>query len=204
MLWRYRLHLVDAEARLLLARGDAPAALRAAEGELAGARAHGARKLEARALELRGRALLTLDERPEAEAALREAAALAEAIGYPPVGWRAWALAGELARREGDAAGAARAAARVRAATERTAGALQDADLARELLTLGARLAEDPLRRPAFWRSTLCRIACSSRRSRTAASRSSTSGIGMPRRHLDGFREPQGVVFPATSRGRSS
>ena len=146
MLWRYRLHLVDAEGRLLLAQGDPDAARAAAERQLAGARGHGARKLEARALELLGRTQLALDRRSEAEATLRDAVALAEGIGYRPVCWRAAALEAELARREGDGDRAERGAAWVRASTEELAGSLAHPDLAGDLRGLGVRLAADPFR----------------------------------------------------------
>jgi tetratricopeptide (TPR) repeat protein len=145
MLWRYRLHLLDAEARLALARGRPEDALTRVDAELEGARRHQARKLEARAQELRARALLVIDRRPEAEAALREAYTVAESIGYAPVRWRALALESELARRAGDSPRAERQAAATRALTGELAAPLTDERLRRALVSLGERLAADPL-----------------------------------------------------------
>jgi len=146
MLWRYRLHLLDAEARLALARGRPEDALARVDTELEGARRHQARKLEARAHELRGRALLVIDRRPEAEAALLEAQAVAEAIGYAPVRWRVLALESELARRAGDGPRAEHSAAATRALTSELASPLPDSRLRKALVSLGERLAADPLR----------------------------------------------------------
>jgi hypothetical protein len=145
MLWRYRLHLFDAEARLALALGRPEAALGLGRQELAGARQHRARKLEARAHEVCARALLVLEQRPEAEAALAAASATAAAIGYAPVRWRALALEAELARRAGDGARAERARAATRALTADLAAGLPEARLQRALQGLGERLATDPL-----------------------------------------------------------
>ena len=145
MMWRYRLHLLDADARLALALGEPGAALRLAQQELAGARRHHARKLEARAQELAARALVVLEQRPEAEAALAAASATAAEIGYAPVRWRTLALEAALARRSGDAARAERAAAATRALTGGLAAALPEPRLERALRSLGERLAADPL-----------------------------------------------------------
>ncbi len=102
MLWRYRLHVWHAQARLLLAQGEPASALEWTAREVAGAREHQARKIEARALELRGRALVKMDHREQARVALQEALEIATAIEYPPVMWRAESLVGELVRRGGD------------------------------------------------------------------------------------------------------
>ncbi|MEO8605920.1 MAG: AAA family ATPase, partial [bacterium] len=82
MRWRYSLHVHDMRARLELAHGAPDAALVALDAELAGARRHGAVKLEARALLHRGAALLELDRRDDAAASLHEALGVAERIGY--------------------------------------------------------------------------------------------------------------------------
>ncbi|MBW1842968.1 MAG: AAA family ATPase, partial [Deltaproteobacteria bacterium] len=88
MRWRWSLHLHDGLARVDLARGDAERALDRADAEIAGARERTARKIEARALELRGRTLVFMDRRDEAENALREALAITTRIEHPPVAWR--------------------------------------------------------------------------------------------------------------------
>jgi class 3 adenylate cyclase len=134
MRWRLELHVHDAAGRIALARRDPAAALAHADAELAGARRHRARKLEGRALELRGRALLAQDAREEAGLALGEALAVAAAIGYPPTQWRALRLMGEIARRAGRPADVEVHAARRRTLVEPLATALPD-DLRRTLFT---------------------------------------------------------------------
>ena len=67
MRWRYSLHVRDGFARLALARRDPERALTLIAEELEGARTHRARKLEARALELRGRTLVTVGRPREAQ-----------------------------------------------------------------------------------------------------------------------------------------
>jgi len=96
------LHAADVFARAALSRGEPERALALADDELAGARRQHARKLEARALELRGRALLAMDQREEASQSLGEALGIAKEIGYPPVTWRALSLSAEVARRAGE------------------------------------------------------------------------------------------------------
>jgi tetratricopeptide (TPR) repeat protein len=145
MRWRYSLHLLHGLARLQLLRGEPENALAAADEELAGARRCATRKIEARAQELRGRALLLLDRRQEAEAALRDALDVAGRIEYPPVLWRALSLSGELARRAGDTAEAERRFARARSLVEAKALAVPEPDLRGEFRALGERLASDPL-----------------------------------------------------------
>jgi len=108
MRWRYVLHFWDAQARLELAAGNPETARAWVSRELAGARDHGARKLEARALELHGRICLALEQQDEALESLTRAHAVASAIDYHPACWRADALLREWARRGGDNAAAER------------------------------------------------------------------------------------------------
>ena len=145
MRWRYALHLLDATARLALARRDPDEALALLDRELAGARRHGARKLEARALELRARALIHLDRRPDAEEALREAVVLGQQIAYQPVLWRSYSLQGELARRSGDATRFRELGAQARGLVDGLAPAVPDSGSRREFSALGEGLAADPL-----------------------------------------------------------
>ncbi|MEN8160721.1 MAG: AAA family ATPase, partial [Myxococcota bacterium] len=144
MVWRYRLHLLDAEGRLALVTGENDRALARAKLELDGARFYGVRKLEARARELHGRALLTLDRRDEAEAVLRETITLAASLGYRPAQWRAHALLGELGRRRGDASERERAFAAMRALLERTAGEAGTSHFASSLRATADRLEATP------------------------------------------------------------
>jgi class 3 adenylate cyclase/tetratricopeptide (TPR) repeat protein len=136
MRWRYRLHVLDATAHVALARRDPEQALRLADEELAGARRHGATKLEARALGLRGAVLLALDRRPDAAHSLNETLTVARRIGYPPATVRALRGLAELARRNGERGDADRRAAEARAHVERLARSLGDDELRRELLRL--------------------------------------------------------------------
>jgi class 3 adenylate cyclase/tetratricopeptide (TPR) repeat protein len=145
MRWRYSLHLSDAEARLALARGEPERALPHLEAELSDARGHGARKVLARALELRGRTLLILDDREAAEVDLRKALREAQSIGYPPVCWRVLSLLGEVARRAGSASDAEQSREAAARLIEGCLGSLGDAELSGRLRALGAHLASDPI-----------------------------------------------------------
>jgi hypothetical protein len=131
MRWRYGLHVLDGLGEVALVRREPEQALLLAEEELAGARRHRAQKLEARALALRGRALLALDRRPEAQATLREAIALGERIGYPAVRWRALGVLAEADRRDARGEDAAAHAAAARRIVDGLARTLPDPDLER-------------------------------------------------------------------------
>jgi hypothetical protein len=72
--------------------------------------------------------------RPRAEASLREGVALAERIGYLRGAWQAYRQLGELARRRGKVPAASVHDAQARAAAERAASSLSDADLRRRLI----------------------------------------------------------------------
>ncbi|HJQ82476.1 MAG TPA: AAA family ATPase, partial [Candidatus Binatia bacterium] len=133
MRWRYALHAQEVAGRAALARSRPDEALAAAEGQLAGARRHRVTKVEARALLLRGEALLVLERRDDAESALREAVRIAEAIEYPRAVWQALRLLGELARRTGRPRERDEIDARRRAVLDGAAGSLHDRDLEREL-----------------------------------------------------------------------
>jgi tetratricopeptide (TPR) repeat protein len=145
MRWRYSLHVLDAEARIDLARGEPERALSIAVREVEGARAMVARKIEARGLELQGRALVVLDRRDEADEALRAAIEVSQTIEYPPVVWRALAMRGELARRRGDNSDAQTAFDRARALVADKSQSLGDPVLQREFRAMGERLAGDPI-----------------------------------------------------------
>jgi len=132
------MHLLDGLGRVALARGEPEEALGLADEELARAGRHHAPKIEARAHELRGRALAALDRRAEARAALGAALGVAERIGYPPTQWRSLAVLAELARREGQRAAAEAAEGRSRALVDKLARTLPDTDLRRELVASAA------------------------------------------------------------------
>jgi len=134
MRWRYALHAIDVGGRIALAAGRPEEALAAASEEAAGACQHRATKLEARALVLRGGALVAMDRRAEAEGALREAVRVAESIEYPRAAWEALRLLAEVKRRAGAVAEAERVLARRRVLVEAAAGSLPDAELRRVLV----------------------------------------------------------------------
>src|SRR5262249_45301347 len=131
MRWRYALHARHTRARVELLRGAPEAALALVATECEDARRHQAPKVEARALVLRGSALLTLDRREEAEATLGEALGTAERIGYQRGVWMAHERLAETARRAGNTSAAAAHAAQARAVTERVGATLADESLRR-------------------------------------------------------------------------
>ncbi len=143
--WRYGMHVHDALARAWLAKGEPEMALPHLDAELAAARAHSARKVQARALELRGRALLHMDRREEAATSLRDAHAVATEIGYPPALWRSLSLLAEVARRTGERGAAERMLHDAQELVRPRARALPEAELREEFARLEERLASDPL-----------------------------------------------------------
>jgi class 3 adenylate cyclase/tetratricopeptide (TPR) repeat protein len=142
--WRYSMHVNHALARVALTRHDPETVLRLTQEELEAARANPSRKIEARALELRGRALLTQDDRDAAEETLGQALAIAVAIEYPPVQWRAHAFLAELGRRRGEPSRVERSLISARALIENLSKSIPDADLQRDFRGLAERLEADP------------------------------------------------------------
>ena len=143
--WRYGMHLNDALTRVHLARGEPEQALPYVDEELDTARNQRSRKLEARALELRGRTLVHLERHDEAGQSLEQAIQVARAIGYPPATWRALSLQGELARRRGEREEAERLAAESSGLVAMLARSLPEAELRNEFGSIAERLANDPL-----------------------------------------------------------
>jgi tetratricopeptide (TPR) repeat protein len=143
--WRYGMHVGDALARTLLARGEPERALPLVEEELREARHQLSKKLQARALELRGRILLHLERPRDAGESLGEALALARGSGYPPVTWRALSLLAEGARRAGERGEAERLAGEARGLVTGLARRLPDGELRLEFGALAERLVSDPL-----------------------------------------------------------
>ena len=134
MRWRYGLHVLDAAGRLALAERRPEEALAAADEELAGARRHGVAKIEAHALALRGRALLTVERGAEADAALTEAVTIADRIAYPRGAWVALQTLIETKRRAGRAGEVEALTARHAALVEHAARSLADASLRQDLV----------------------------------------------------------------------
>jgi tetratricopeptide (TPR) repeat protein len=133
MRWRYALHLHDVLGRAALVECRPEAALVAADAEIAGARRYKIPKVEARAQQLRGAALLAMDRRTDAEAALRDAVRIASAIAYPRTTWEALGLLAEVARRDGKPDEAARADGQRKIVLDAAAASISDADLRRAL-----------------------------------------------------------------------
>jgi len=145
MRWRYSMHLLDAKARVALARDDIEKTLALAREEIAAAEPRDSVKCIARAYELQGRALLRGDQRVEAEEALRKALEIARAIHHPPVVWRSLSLLGEIARRSGADSEARRLTREARALVEELAAPLRVEEHRHHFLALGERLESDPL-----------------------------------------------------------
>ncbi|HEY2387803.1 MAG TPA: sigma 54-interacting transcriptional regulator [Candidatus Binatia bacterium] len=133
MRWRYTLHAFDAMGRLAVAGGAPDRALAHADDELRGAERHRVPKVQARALLLRGASLIALERSDEADAALTEAARIAETIAYPNGVWRALGMRASLARRIGRAADAERHLAAQRVLVGAALRSLADAGLRRTL-----------------------------------------------------------------------
>jgi DNA-binding NtrC family response regulator/tetratricopeptide (TPR) repeat protein len=133
MRWRYALHAHEILGRLALVRRDPAGALGRAETQLASARGHQVPKVEARALILRGEALLLLERGDEAAVALADAVATARRIGYPRAAWAALGLLAETKRRAGETGEAARLTAERDALVDAAARSLADAELRRAL-----------------------------------------------------------------------
>jgi class 3 adenylate cyclase/tetratricopeptide (TPR) repeat protein len=145
MRWRWSTHLLHHQARLALARGDAERALDFAEREASAAIATTASKLICRAHEMLGRVRLVLEAPEEAELELRTALTMAEAIGHPPVVWRARSLMAEIARREGNGAEADRIHQQLTTAVESLAPGIAEKNLRSQFFQLGEDLLRDPL-----------------------------------------------------------
>lgn len=96
MLWRYSQHYLCSLGEVRLAQGRAPEALAAAGECLPLAERTESRKYLVRARRLRGQSLHRLGRAAEAADDLREALALARAIGNPPQLWRSLAALAEL------------------------------------------------------------------------------------------------------------
>jgi tetratricopeptide (TPR) repeat protein len=137
MRWRYSMHLEDALGRIALARGRPEQALLHAEREHGAARRHSAAKLEARALELRARALGAQDRRDEALQAVAQHLELADRIGYARR-WCGLGLASELEQRAGLRERAEAHAAERARVVDALARSLPDSDLRQSLLAVAA------------------------------------------------------------------
>ncbi|HYC22334.1 MAG TPA: hypothetical protein VEI94_06505, partial [Candidatus Bathyarchaeia archaeon] len=133
MRWRYSLHLDDALGRVALARGEPERALALARKECAAAQLHRAPKIEARGLELAGRALVALEDREEARRALEAAIGKAREIGHPRVSWQALGLLAELEAQLGRIEAVRELEAEQHSLVERAAGTLADEQLRRQL-----------------------------------------------------------------------
>ncbi len=145
MRWRIAMHLEDSVARVALLRREPDLALAGTATEIEQARESGSRKIEARALELRGRVLANFDQNVEAEEALRESLAVALAIEHPPIIWRCHSLLALLANRAGRKRDAERSIEVIHATIEGCAKTLPSDELRNEFRSLRDRLISEPL-----------------------------------------------------------
>jgi tetratricopeptide (TPR) repeat protein len=134
MRWRYALHALDARGQIELTQGAPQQALERSAAELAGARTYRAPKIEARALMLRGSALLALDQRSEADVAFREALGISERLHYQHGVWQAHGLLAQVATRNGNTDRASEHRGRAQRAAETAAQSLSDDELRGRLL----------------------------------------------------------------------
>lgn len=101
MTWRYGMHGHASRGALALRRGDPETARRSADEALELATPTGSRKFESLAWRIKGEGATMRRAWDEAEAALRRALGIAEAIGQPHQTWRAHLALGRLATARG-------------------------------------------------------------------------------------------------------
>ena len=99
MTWRYAMHCFATMGELALARGDLDAAVRLADQSLEIAVSSRSRKYESRVRRLTGEVATARKRWDDADAALRESLAIAEAIGEPRQTWMSSRGAGPFASR---------------------------------------------------------------------------------------------------------
>jgi hypothetical protein len=102
------MHCFATMGELALARGDLDAAARLADQSLGIAVSSGSRKYESRSRRLTGGVATARKRWDDADAALRESLAVAEAIGEPRQTWMSLAALGRLHRLRGQPDGADR------------------------------------------------------------------------------------------------
>jgi class 3 adenylate cyclase/tetratricopeptide (TPR) repeat protein len=102
MTWRYAMHCFATMGELALARGDLDDATRLADQSLEIAVSTRSRKYESRARRLTGEVATTRRRWDDANAALRESLAIAQAIGEPRQTWKSLAALGRLHRGRGE------------------------------------------------------------------------------------------------------
>jgi hypothetical protein len=108
MTWRYAMHCFATMGELALARGDLDAAARLAEQSLAIAVPSRSRKYESRVRRLTGEVATVRKHWDDADTALRESLAIAQAIGEPRQSWMTLAALGRSTSRAGQSDGAYR------------------------------------------------------------------------------------------------
>ena len=108
MTWRYAMHCFATMGELALARGDLDAAARLADQSLEIAVSSRSRKYESRVRRLTGEVATARKRWDDADTALRESLAIAQAIGEPRQSWMSLAALGRLHRGRGQSDGAYR------------------------------------------------------------------------------------------------
>ena len=135
MTWRYAMHCFATMGELALARDDLDAAARLADQSLEIAVSSRSRKYESRARRLTGEAATARRRWDDADAALRESLAIAEAIGEPRQTWMSLAALGRLHRGRGQSDGAYRHYRAARALVDQILSGLSEPGLHRGLET---------------------------------------------------------------------
>ena len=135
MTWRYAMHCFATMGELALARGDLDAAARLADQSLEIAVASRSRKYESRARRLAGEAATARRRWDDADTALRESLAIAEAIGEPRQTWMSLAALGRLHRGRGQSDGAYRHYRAARGLVDEILSAVSEPGLHRGLET---------------------------------------------------------------------
>jgi tetratricopeptide (TPR) repeat protein len=126
MRFRYSIHLHASLGELALARGDMVRAREHAEQCLEAAARTTSRKNLVKGWRLTGEIATAARRWDDAEAALRQALAIAERIGNPPQLWQTHAALARLHAARGRSADTHAARAAARAVLERTKAALPD------------------------------------------------------------------------------
>ena len=108
MTWRYAMHCFATMGEVALARGDLDAATRLADQSLEIAVSSRSRKYESRVRRLTGEVATARKRWDDADTALRESLAIAQAIGEPRQSWMTLAALGRLHRGRGQSDGAYR------------------------------------------------------------------------------------------------
>ncbi len=133
--WRYELKSMYGLGSVALAQSDYPEALRLAEAALNISHKAGAKKHITKCLKLKAEALDRMGRTGEASENMREAAELAERIGYPPLIWESHHGLGLILKEHGDKKEASQYFNKALKTLEETASSISNPQLQNALLT---------------------------------------------------------------------